>query len=64
MMETGTATSGNSVIRNLPRKTKTTTATSTKAIRERAYDFSDRRTDEDRGIEEYIVAEIGRKAGG
>ena len=43
MIDTGTATSGMSVVRSLPRNRNTTIATSTKAIDQRADDLVDRR---------------------
>ena len=62
MIETGTAISGMSVVRNLPRNRNTTMPTSTKASPKRAHDLIDRRVDEDRGVEENRVGEIVREA--
>ena len=58
MIETGTATSGISVVRSLPRNRKTTMRNKDDGDDQRANDFRDGRRDEDRGVEEYGVGEV------
>ena len=62
MIDTGTATSGINVVRNLPRNRKTTNATSRIAIDKRVNDLIDRRRNKDSGVEEHGVGEVVREA--
>ena len=58
MIDTGTAISGMSVVRSLPRNRNTTSATSTKASTSVLDHLVDGRGDEHRGVEEHVVGEI------
>ena len=62
MIDTGTATSGISVVRSLAEKQEHHDADEDDGDGERAHHFDDGRGDEDRGIEEHRIGEIGREA--